>query len=373
MIATQVDWVEPGGFERSLTHAALGGAGWPEILNQVHQTTRRHCRLVGIDGAALATTDGGSGLDARTTASALSGCLPAVRATDGWHARALPAVAGEEVAGVLLMAEPASQHALELLGGAVTAILVESIRRSAARDPRYSEPADVIAALRAGIRDVALQVAAGRFGLELERPGYGAVLSYHGPRQRSWATSLAWLDRPVQHDWPLAWLVVTDGKELAALRGRLQAAVGSDLVRAASGSLVAPTDSYRVSFAEAGSLLAAAGDRSLAQFEDAGLLQLLLATPRSRVAWFVTRHLGPILDRPELVATLRAWLASDGSRQAVSVRLHLHRNSVGYRVGLLKNLLGVDPLEPRHAAVLHAALAAHDLLHADDGASATTG
>jgi DNA-binding PucR family transcriptional regulator len=49
----------------------------------------------------------------------------------------------------------------------------------------------------------------------------------------------------------------------------------------------------------------------------------------------------------------------------VSEELHLHRNSVGYRVGKLKALLGVDPLRPDHAAVLHTALAAHDLLLSD--------
>jgi DNA-binding PucR family transcriptional regulator len=69
-----------------------------------------------------------------------------------------------------------------------------------------------------------------------------------------------------------------------------------------------------------------------------------------------------VLARPELLATLRLWLDTHGSRQAVSEHLHLHRNSVGYRVGQLKTLLGVDPLQPSAGAVLQAALLAHDLL-----------
>jgi DNA-binding PucR family transcriptional regulator len=100
-------------------------------------------------------------------------------------------------------------------------------------------------------------------------------------------------------------------------------------------------------------------------FDDAGLLQALLAVPPERAAWFVQCHLGPILARPELVETLRAWLASRGSRQVASQQLHLHRNSVGYRVAQLKSMLGLDPLEPANSAVLQAALAAHDLLGAD--------
>lgn len=75
--------------------------------------------------------------------------------------------------------------------------------------------------------------------------------------------------------------------------------------------------------------------------------------------------MGPILERPELLTTLQAWLTAGGSRLAVSERLHLHRNSVGYRVGQLKQLLGADPLDPPNAAILHAALAAREVLAAD--------
>jgi DNA-binding PucR family transcriptional regulator len=50
----------------------------------------------------------------------------------------------------------------------------------------------------------------------------------------------------------------------------------------------------------------------------------------------------------------------------VSQRLHLHRNSVGYRVGLIKRLLGVDPLDPDTAVVLRAALTARELLAEPD-------
>lgn len=102
-----------------------------------------------------------------------------------------------------------------------------------------------------------------------------------------------------------------------------------------------------------------------ARFERA-LTDLLLAVPEDRLRTFVDQHLGPISGRPDLLDTLEFWLATSGSRQAVSERLHLHRNSVGYRVGLIKQLLGVDPLDPQAGAVLHTALAARDLLTARD-------
>jgi DNA-binding PucR family transcriptional regulator len=96
------------------------------------------------------------------------------------------------------------------------------------------------------------------------------------------------------------------------------------------------------------------------------VVRVLLSLPRAELEAYAEAHLGPIRQRPELMATLRAWLAERGSRQSVSEQLHLHRNSVGYRVRQIKNLLGTDPLLPAASAELHLALAALDLLAADD-------
>lgn len=200
--------------------------------------------------------------------------------------------------------------------------------------------------------------------LRADRTGHGAVLEYDGTRQRAWATALAWLDRPLRQAEHRCWLVVSGDGDLALVRDRVRAAVGEGTVRAACGPPVAAGEDCRSSFREAQRLLRA-GHEPVVGFDDAGLLQLLLAVPPERAHWFVHRHLGPILDQPELIETLRVWLAARGSRRVAAERLHLHRNSVGYRVSRLKARLGVDPLEPRQAAVLHAALGAFDLLAAD--------
>lgn len=200
--------------------------------------------------------------------------------------------------------------------------------------------------------------------LRADRDGYGAVLEYAGNRHRAWRTAVAWLDRPAGCTDTRCWLVVAGDDDLAAVRGRVQSSVGEGAVRAACGPPVAAGDDCGSSFRDAERLLRLCRG-PLVGFDDAGLLQALLAVPPERVSWFVQRHLGPILDSPDLVETLRVWLATRGSRRAASERLHLHRNSVGYRVGQLKNRLGLDPLEPHHAAVLQAALAAFGLLEAD--------
>jgi DNA-binding PucR family transcriptional regulator len=42
--------------------------------------------------------------------------------------------------------------------------------------------------------------------------------------------------------------------------------------------------------------------------------------------------------------------------------LHIHRNSVGYRIGRIRDLLGADPFDPWTALQLRAALEARDIL-----------
>ena len=355
-------------FERLATAAALGGAGWSELLERLRGATGRHCRLVAPDGTLLAATDAGSGLGPSEVGVAIAAASARVTARDGWRARAATVSCGERTRGLVLLAEPVSERQLMLLRGVVTALAIEAVRCDVAQVGRYGDPAEVIAALRrreTGATEAILR-AAEQAGLDLGRPGCGAVLRYVGSWWRAWTTAITWLDRPIEQVGDVAYLVAADGDDLQKVCERLELSVGVGTVRAAGGALVGAPEGYRTSFADAERLLRATTSPVL-PFADAGLLQVLLATPPERLRWFVERHLGPIIVRPDLMATLRAWLASKGSRQSVADQMHLHRNSVGYRVGLLKSLLGVDPLEPRHAAVLHLALAADDLLRGETG------
>ncbi len=76
-----------------------------------------------------------------------------------------------------------------------------------------------------------------------------------------------------------------------------------------------------------------------------------------------TRRLAPFDaltagSRTRLLATLRAWLAAQGDRSAVAAELGVHPQTVRYRLGLLREVLGEDLDDPARrfelALVLHA-------------------
>ncbi|MFD4671093.1 PucR family transcriptional regulator [Lentzea sp. NPDC058450] len=57
---------------------------------------------------------------------------------------------------------------------------------------------------------------------------------------------------------------------------------------------------------------------------------------------FARRELAPLLDRPDLLDTLRAWLGQHGSWDRAAAVLKVHRNSVRHRISHAERLLGRD-------------------------------
>jgi len=68
--------------------------------------------------------------------------------------------------------------------------------------------------------------------------------------------------------------------------------------------------------------------------------------------------LAPLDAHPELVETLAAYLELDTNRRRTATRLHVHPNTVDYRLRRVRDLTGVDPLHPAGLPRVIAALAA---------------
>jgi hypothetical protein len=98
----------------------------------------------------------------------------------------------------------------------------------------------------------------------------------------------------------------------------------------------------------------------LVRFDQEPVAVLLVSDPD--ISQSVARRiLGPLLDLPDddravIVETTRSWLASGGSTSTAATRLHLHRNTVRYRLRRLEELTGRSLANPLDLAELHVAL-----------------
>jgi purine catabolism regulator len=59
-------------------------------------------------------------------------------------------------------------------------------------------------------------------------------------------------------------------------------------------------------------------------------------------ARFAAELLAPLAERPELVETMRTWLACNGNWDRTAAELGVHRNSVRHRIGVVSRELGID-------------------------------
>ncbi len=80
-------------------------------------------------------------------------------------------------------------------------------------------------------------------------------------------------------------------------------------------------------------------------YVDAALAPLLLCTDRKLTDRIVDRRLAPLRDlrpatRERLAETLFCWLRLRGDRRAIATELHIHVQTVRYRMGQLRELFG---------------------------------
>ncbi|MFJ8962966.1 PucR family transcriptional regulator [Lentzea sp. NPDC102401] len=90
------------------------------------------------------------------------------------------------------------------------------------------------------------------------------------------------------------------------------------------------------------------------------LLEYQLCRPgpgRKRLARVMDR----LAEHPDLVHTLRTFINSDHNRHRTADELHLHRNTLNYRLRRVTELTGYNPADPTDIRLLSASLIVHDL------------
>ncbi|GAB3831145.1 PucR family transcriptional regulator [Dactylosporangium cerinum] len=145
---------------------------------------------------------------------------------------------------------------------------------------------------------------------------------------------------------------------LASLHEALQCTVLAGIAGAATPAAI-PTAA-----AEAREVLDLVGrlgrGSGLYHFDDV-LVEYQLARPGPGLHRLAAK-LDPLGGHPYLLETLRSFVRHGHNRRQAALELHIHRNTLDYRLHRIATMTGLDPAVPADARVLAAALTAADLL-----------
>lgn len=114
------------------------------------------------------------------------------------------------------------------------------------------------------------------------------------------------------------------------------------------------------------------GEKSVTAFADLGVYRLLLAQRDSSELWrFYRDTLGPILDHgstgADLIETLEGYFLARGNVSRAAALLHIHRNTLIYRLQRICEMTGIDWDRAEDQLALQLALKAHRVLKISDG------
>ncbi|MCZ4125029.1 PucR family transcriptional regulator [Streptomyces sp. H39-S7] len=158
--------------------------------------------------------------------------------------------------------------------------------------------------------------------------------------------------------WPVApdQLAESDWQALDALVPALGRSVGAD-VTAGVVCAAPPGIAEAASLAREVLTIARTFDRPPGAYRlDDLLLEYQLSRP-SHARDGLAALLDPLADSPEILRTIDAYLRL-GSRRPVAAQLHIHPNTVDYRLQKATTLTGLDPTRPADIPLIKAALAA---------------
>lgn len=392
---------------RQLSELALAGRGLRPLLARLGELTGVAVLLerdAGIDylaqGAARSLPEGIAAVLARDRPALdqwlrdvpLSAFDPPVAArplTAGQSRLVAPILVQGSIAGFLSLigsdGDLGELHRLAV-GRAAHACAIELVRARAARDARdevEEELLDVLTAARPGSQDAARERAK-RKGFDVDAP-YLVIAAEADQAGSARPIRVAWerqlgtmrLQALVRDRGDLTLgLISLAGRRAPEPRALLDqlhrtartaakgpVAIGHGAVRSGTAAV-----SHAAREAEQALLMGRrlyGADASTA-FNDLGLYRFLYALkPLPELTAFREATLAPLRQRDRsgvLLATLKAYLAVNGSPTDAADRLHLHRNTVLYRLGRIEEILGSALRDADVRLTLHLALKIDEVL-----------
>ncbi len=389
---------------RQLSELALAGRGLPALLARLHELTGVPVLLerdAGVDyvgvgrlpeSAATAIAAERPALEEWLREVPLSAFDPpvALRPLVNGQARLIaPIMVQGSIAGFLSLlgadGELGEMHRLAV-GRAAHACAIELVRARAARDARdevEEELLDVLTAGRPGSHQAARERAR-RKGFDVDAPylviAAEPVEGGLAPKIRAaWERQLATmrLTALVRERGDAAMALVSligrrapEPRSLVDQLHRAARASANGPVALGYGAVRSGASEVAGGAREAEQALTMGrrlfGEDSATAFKDLGLYRLLYAVqPLPEVRAFRDDALARLRAKDRagvLLQTLGAYLATNGSPTDAAARLHLHRNTVLYRLGRIEDLLAVDLRDAEVRLSLHLALKIGDVL-----------
>jgi hypothetical protein len=340
---------------RRLLQRLAAGGGHAALLDYLRQETRLDVWLVGPGGLPLCDPVPDADLARRAARSARRGELPAAIGDGACAFAAAPLLAARTAVLVGAPLGDIDDDARLVIEQATAYIVLEDARARAQEEGRRTLADELVDLAWSGdLSGAALAARMRALGFAAGRP-LTAVASANDARDITYA-GLGCGDASVaaRHRDAVVLLVESGDDDLTDRLADLIADGGDDPVLGAGRPVADPSDpaALRQSLAEATTALALARTRPAGQrvvrHLDIGSHALLLDfVDRPVQLSFRESVLGPLerWDRDhdaELVRTLQAFLANDGLWRVTAGQLHIHHNTLRYRIGRVTALSGRD-------------------------------
>jgi Fe2+ transport system protein FeoA len=340
---------------RRLLQRLGAGGGYAALLDFLRQETRLDVWLVGPGGRPIGDAVPDGDLARRAARAARRGELPAAIGDGACAFGAAPVVAARTAVLVGAPLGDIGDDARLVIEQVTAYVVLEDARARAEEEGRRSLAAELVDLTLSGeIGSATLAARLRALGFRPGRP-VTVVASANDPRDVSYAglgcgeTSVS-----ARHRDAVVLLVESGAGDLTDVVAELIADGGDDPVLGTGRAVAEPSDPalLRQSLAEATTALALARTRPAGQrvvrHLDIGTHALLLdLVDRQVLLSFRESVLGPLerwdRDRDaDLVGTLRAFLANDGQWRVTAAQLHIHHNTLRYRIGRVAALSGRD-------------------------------
>ncbi|WP_083737697.1 PucR family transcriptional regulator [Mycobacterium sp. MS1601] len=279
------------------------------------------------------------------------------------------------VHGVVVLLDPqrvADRLDIVALEHAATVLALEFAHQRVLAETELRLRRDLVEDLLAGTDDESACQRAEVIGHNLRVAHTVTVLDWHHgvagdeitTAARKWATNARMNALAVRR--PAITILLTDGvPEPLSLHRAISIDVGSEQGSIGIGSAAAAPSDLPRSFAEAQRALQVKKEsmspHGAQRFDDLGLYRILdRASDRPEVDAFVAEWLGPLLsyDRKknaDLVVTLTHYLDCGGNYDAAAESLTIHRSTLRYRLGRIRDISGRDLHDVEDRLNLHLA------------------